>query len=235
MRSRSLFESFNYAIRGIMWAYKHERNFKIHILMSLLVMILGVVLNISKIEFITALMCIGMVLSGELINTAIEKVCDGITGEFKIYIKAAKDIAAGAVLVMSMISAMVGIIIFGNALMKFEGVSLERLFTNKTYIALLVIIVTLTVVFILKMFFGRGTPMHGGMPSGHSALSFAIATVISIYSGNLMIMGLSYILALIVAESRVESKIHSITEVALGAVLGIIVAIVIMGGIYFLK
>ncbi|WBW95769.1 diacylglycerol kinase [Oceanirhabdus sp. W0125-5] len=229
MKSRNLLESFNYAIKGIRWAFMNERNFKVHTVVSILVIILGIVFQISKVEFLITLLCIGMVLGGELINTAIEKLCDGITGEFKVYIKAAKDIAAGGVLITALISGIIGIIIFGNAILKHEKLSLEKLVGNQLYIITLIIVSLVIIIIILKICIGRGTPMQGGMPSGHSAIAFTIATIISLYSGAISVIILSYLLAIIVAECRVESGIHSIVEVSVGGILGILITIIILG------
>lgn len=222
-------DSFNYAIRGVFWAFKHERNFKIHTVISLMVIMLGIVLQIPRSEFITCIICIMMVLSGELINTAIEKVCDGITGEFKVYIKAAKDIAAGAVLVTAFFSAIIGGIIFGNAFLKYEKLSLDRLVSNKTYLSIFILVLLVSVVIVLKVYIGKGTPMQGGMPSGHTSIAFSLATIISLYSGSVYILILSFILAGIVAESRVESKIHNVIEVMIGGIIGILLTVVVIG------
>ena len=229
MKSRNLLDSFNYAISGIRWTFANERNFKVHTAVSLLVIILGIVFQISKVEFLITLVCIGMVLSGELINTAIEKLCDGITGEFKVYIKAAKDIAAGGVLITASVSGLIGIVIFGNAILRYDRISLEKLLNNELYIITLIIVSLILIIIVLKVAIGRGTPMQGGMPSGHSAMAFGIATIISLYSGKIAIIILTYILAIIVGESRVESGIHSVIEVAVGGILGVLVTVAILG------
>lgn len=64
MKSRNLLESFNYAIKGIKWAFVNERNFKVHTAVSILVIILGIIFQITKVEFLITLLCIGMVLGG---------------------------------------------------------------------------------------------------------------------------------------------------------------------------
>ena len=74
---------------------------------------------------------------------------------------------------------------------------------------------------------GEGTPLKGGMPSGHSAISFAIATAISLISQYHTVIILSYIMAFITAQSRVDSEVHSVWEVVVGAVFGILITIFI--------
>lgn len=74
MRSRNIVESFNYAIEGIIYAVKTQRNIKVHLIMAMLAMILAVVLNVTRVELLILMLTIGLVISTELINTAIEEV-----------------------------------------------------------------------------------------------------------------------------------------------------------------
>ena len=104
--------SFKYAIRGIITGFKEERNMKIHILAVVIVVILGIVLKISKTEWIICLILFGAVISAELFNTAIETVVDIAMPEINEKARIAKDVSAGAVLIQAIISAIIGIIIF---------------------------------------------------------------------------------------------------------------------------
>lgn len=104
--------SFNHAMDGIEFAINHERNLKIEIMMGIIASILGFILNINIIEWAIIILVISMVICLELINTAIERAVDLTTKEYKELAKAAKDVSAGAVLVMSMFSVIIGIIIF---------------------------------------------------------------------------------------------------------------------------
>ena len=93
-----------------------------------------------------------------------------------------------------------------------------------TFIALL-LVVLLTIGLKAKYYRGRGTHFQGGTVSGHSAVAFCVAAIISFLVENILVISLAFGLALLVAESRVEGKIHTLIEVVLGGVLGIIVAI----------
>lgn len=104
--------SFKYATTGIMDAFKEEPNLKLHFLAGLLVIILSFVLNISTIDWIIIIFLIGFVISLELTNTAIEAIVDAFTDKEHPRAKYAKDIAAGAVLVAALTSAILGVIIF---------------------------------------------------------------------------------------------------------------------------
>lgn len=107
-----IINSFKYAFCGIISAFKTEKNMKIHVLAMILVIIAGIFLKISKIEWIICIMLFGLVISSELINTAIETVVDMITLEKNDKAKLAKDVSAGSVLVIAIISAIIGCIIF---------------------------------------------------------------------------------------------------------------------------
>lgn len=104
--------SFKYAFEGILTSFKTEQNMKIHVIIMIAVIILGIILKISKIEWIICIILFGFVISLELVNTAIENTVDLITLEKNPKAKIAKDVAAGAVLVATITSAIIGMIIF---------------------------------------------------------------------------------------------------------------------------
>lgn len=112
MKNKNILNSFKYAFEGIWAAIKEERNLKIHILIMILVIIFGIIFNISTFEWLVCILLFGGVISLELVNTAIETTVDLITMERNPKAKFAKDISAGAVLVMAIISVVIGLIIF---------------------------------------------------------------------------------------------------------------------------
>lgn len=109
---KELLLSFKYAITGIVNTIKSERNMKIHIFMMILVIIFGIILKLSVLEWIICIILFSLVIAGELFNTAIENVVDIIMPQKNDKAKIAKDAAAGAVLVLSIGSAIIGLIIF---------------------------------------------------------------------------------------------------------------------------
>lgn len=112
MKNKNLINSFKYAGVGIITAIKSERNIKIHIFFVILVSLMGFILKISKIEWLICLLCFGLVIGMELVNTALEKVVDIASPNKCLLAKEAKDVAAGAVLFVALIAAMIGLIIF---------------------------------------------------------------------------------------------------------------------------
>lgn len=105
-------KSVGHALDGIEYAVNHERNVKIEILFAILTSILGFILKISLLEWVVIVLVIAMVLALELVNTAIERTVDLVTKDYHDLAKASKDVAAGAVLIMSMFSVIIGLIIF---------------------------------------------------------------------------------------------------------------------------
>ncbi len=111
-KTKKLINSFKYAFAGIVTSFKTEQNMKIHILVMILVIIAGIVLKVSSLDWIILVIMFSLVISAELFNTVIETVVDMITMEKNEKAKIAKDIAAGAVLVLAIGSIIVGLIIF---------------------------------------------------------------------------------------------------------------------------
>ena len=109
---KKIINSFKYAFEGIKSSLRTERNIKIHFSMMILVIVAGILLDISTYEWMICIILFGMVIGGELVNTAIEEVTDLGTTEINPKAKLAKDIAAGAVLIMAITSAIIGLIIF---------------------------------------------------------------------------------------------------------------------------
>ena len=110
---KKLINSFKYAIEGIISSFKTERNMKIHVLALIVVIALGFFFKLDKVEWCFIIIAITSVISAELFNTAIETVVDIVSPERNPKAKLVKDIAAGAVLVVAIGSAIIGFIIFG--------------------------------------------------------------------------------------------------------------------------
>lgn len=224
-----LIKSFNNAVNGIIWAIKSEKNLRIHYITAVLVLVLSLFYDFSRTEFLILLFAICLVLITEMINTAIEKTIDIYTKEFHPLAKIAKDVSAGAVLIAAVNSVVVGYLLFFDRLNNFANIMILKIRNSEihlTFIAIFIVVI-FTIGLKAKYFRGRGTHFQGGTVSGHAAISFCIATIIASLSSNVLIMTLAYILALFVAESRIEGKIHTPFEVVNGALLGTLIGILI--------
>ena len=117
--NKRLRNSFKYAAEGISQAYKKEQNLKIHTFIAILVIVFGFFLKISYIEWLICLLLIGLVLMAEFFNTAIEYTVDLASPKIHPLAKSSKDVAAAGVLVISLISAITGVVIFLPKLIEF--------------------------------------------------------------------------------------------------------------------
>lgn len=117
----NFFESVGHALDGIQYTASHERNFRIEITFAILVTIMSLWLKVSLLEWTVLVLVIAMVLALEMVNTAIERCVDLVTKDYKELAKIAKDVSAGAVLVMSMFSVVIGIVIFLPKLIEMIG------------------------------------------------------------------------------------------------------------------
>lgn len=112
MKNKKIINSFKNAFNGMIVSFKQERNMKIHISIMFLVILLGIIFKIKMVEWIICIICFALVIGGELFNTAIEITIDIAMPNFNEKAKKAKDISAGAVLVLAIASAIIGFIIF---------------------------------------------------------------------------------------------------------------------------
>ena len=104
--------SFRHAWNGFRWFLSSEQNGRIHIFITIIVIVLGVITKLNGFEWSLIILCIGLVISGELFNTALEKICDFVSPEYHTSIGKIKDMAAAGVLILSVSVAIVGILIF---------------------------------------------------------------------------------------------------------------------------
>ncbi|MEX2212066.1 MAG: diacylglycerol kinase [Gaiellaceae bacterium] len=234
MRARpggSVLESFNFAFEGIIHVLRTQRNMRIHFAIAVLVLVVALVSGVDKMELIALLLAIAFVLIAEMLNTAVEAAVDVATTSFDPMAKLAKDIAAGAVLIATGVAVAVGYLVFSGQVADRSSRLLDRLANAPAEVTLVALVLTSILVIGTKALTGRGSPLRGGLPSGHAAIAFAgwmAVTLILDDSGHrFLISSLTFIMALLVAQTRVESGVHSSVEVLYGGVLGALVALVV--------
>ncbi len=223
MKVRSLIDSLNYAIEGIIYSLKTQRNMKIHFLVAIAVLGTSMFFDLSRIEVLILFLTISVVIVAEMINTAIEATIDLITDKYHVFAKIAKNVAAGAVLIAAINSVVVAYLIFFHRINPYTIQILHSVRQSPLHITFISLIIVCFIVISVKAHFGKGTPLQGGMPSGHAAIAFSLATAITFISDNMFIATLSVIMALLVSQSRIETKIHNFFEVVVGGVLGILI------------
>ncbi len=220
MPLRRWIKSANFAIEGIIHGTRTQRHLRYHLFSAAFILILSYALGISRNDFLIIALTVIVVLLAELVNTAIEAMVDLVSPGQREKAKVAKDVAAGAVLTTAFGAAVIGYIILlpyirdgfqsGFRIAKHPA---EELSVMAVTIVLILVVVT-------KAYFGKGTPLRGGIPSGHSALAFSIWVVVIYTTGSLIASAVCFVLAALIAASRVVSKIHTIGEVIFGGVMG---------------
>jgi diacylglycerol kinase (ATP) len=216
-----LVRSFNAAVEGILYAFKTQRNVKLHFIATALILIASVYFSITKIELILLLITVGLVLITEMINTSIEMALDFIVDRYHPLARIAKDVAAGAVLFASINAVFVGYLIFFERLKTPIITTIVKVSQRPEHVAAVALTLSVIMVVVFKVVAGRGAPLRGGFPSGHAAVAFAVWTIVTFVTKNPLITLLTLLLAVIIAISRIRMKIHSFVEVGAGALAGV--------------
>ncbi len=220
-------ESVNCAIEGVLWATRTQKHLRWHFTAAVLVLLVALFLRIPAVELMLLSCAVTLVVFAELMNTAVEIVVDMVCPQPDPRARQAKDVAAGAVLLASIGAAALGYFVFSRYLFPNVEQKLEPYQQIPGETAVIAVLSVTILVVLLKARFGRGTPLHGGMPSGHAAVAFSIATSVALARVSLVIIVLTVALATMVSHSRLLMRIHSVGEVIAGACLGIGVTLVI--------
>jgi diacylglycerol kinase (ATP) len=200
---------------------------KIHFAIAIAVLFFSLFLDLTRLEFVAILFAISLVLITEMINTAIETTIDIFLKNYNPMAKIAKDVAAGGVLIASVNAVLVAYLLFFDRVNPWTKIVLTKIRESPIHTTVISILIVIFLTMIMKVYFKKGTPMRGGMPSAHSAIAFSVATAITFMTANAFVATLGFLLALMVAESRIEGKIHTFWQVFVGALLGILLTVLI--------
>ena len=195
-----------------------------HFYILVAVLLSGLLLNLDNRDMLVLVFAITLVIVAEMFNTAIEAVVDMITESYNPAAKLAKDVAAGAVLLAAANAVIAGALIFfgQHKLAQIQERMQHEMAPDVTRVVVVGIVLLTLVVIISKLLSNTGSPWRGGIISGHSAIGFLLAMSIFFTAHNPVVDLLAILLAILVAQSRVEAGIHSLQEVVLGAVLAIL-------------
>jgi len=204
---------------------------RIHFGVAVGVLVAALAFDVSRLELIALLLAIAFVLIAEMINTAIEAAVDVASTSFDPMAKLAKDIGAGAVLIAAINAIAVGYLVFSGQVAEESSRLLDKLSEAPAELTLIALVLTIALVIALKAFSGRGSPLRGGWPSGHAAVAFAAWMAITLVLGDtehrFLVSSLTLIMALLVAQTRIEAGVHSTLEVVYGGALGAGVTLVV--------
>jgi len=217
---------------GLVYTFRTQRHMRVHIYVTLIAVLGAIILNMRMRELLVLLLMISFVIVAEMFNSAIEATVDLVQPSYHPLAKFAKDIAAGAVLITTIMAVIIG------ALLALGDETWERIRTSLTAdnlgigmvprIFLGCFLVVLVVV-IGKGLGKRGQAFKGGLVSGHAALGFFLAGTVFFITDNALAAAIGVLLACIIAQSRWEAKIHSVFELTLGATVGVILSLIMFG------
>lgn len=231
-KSPTIMASFGHAIDGIIYAVLYERNMRFDVIVGIVVLAASLFFGLSRLEFAVLAIAISFVLMSELLNTAVEAICDRLVGDaYDEAVKIAKDVSAGATFVAALNAVITGYLLFFEKFRFWTNAVYEHLRIHAAHATVVAVGLVLFVVVLAKALWyrGHGTPLHGGSVSGHTALAFCLATIAAFLVDSTGVAVLAYTLALLVAESRYEARIHTLGEIVLGSLVGMAIAAVIFG------
>lgn len=234
VKPKNWFESLNCAIEGILYTARTQKHMRYHFIIAIVLLLVSLILHLPLLEFMIFAIAIIMLLTAEMINTAIEEVVNLVEEKYNIRAKAAKDVSAGAVLISAVALLMVAYYIFSRYFYRSAELVLRESQDFYGHMAIVALLLCLVGVVVIKAFFRpskpsyrMGRPLEGGFPSGHAAISFSMWISITIITLNPFVSILAFVMALMISQSRVVRGVHTMAEVVLGALFGTGITLVI--------
>jgi diacylglycerol kinase (ATP) len=223
---------FRVAFSGIIHTFRTQRHMRIHLYVTLITVLGALILNLRLREILVLMFMITFVLVAEMFNSAIEATVDLASPNFHPLAKFAKDIAAGAVLITTVMAIIVGsMIAVGDDQWERIRIALTSESIGASVPLRLVAgsFLCIVIVVIGKGLGRHGQLLQGGLVSGHAALGFFLATSVVFLTDNAVVAAVAILLAAVIAQSRWEAKFHSVFELVLGATAGAILAVLLFG------
>lgn len=231
-KNKNFLDAWKNAINGIIYATTTQGNIKKQLIIAVIVVIASLFFELTKAEFLIFMFTIILIIFAEMVNTAIETVVDLYTDLYHPKAKIAKDVAAGGVVITAINAVIVAYFLFFDKISNIGLQFIRNIATSPVHLAFAAVIIV--IIGILSLIAMATTNKHKllnkkFMPSGHAALSFAANTIIWLLTDNIVILTLSLVMAILVSESRVESKTHRLSEVVFSSCVGIITVLIIYG------
>ncbi len=236
LKNDNFIEAWYNAINGIIYTATTQRNFRIQLVLAVIVLALSLFYGLNTTEFLCLVFALFFVIFAEMLNTAIETVVDLFVDVYHPKAKIAKDVAAGAVVLSACNALIVGYFIFFNA-ENMKAIS-DSIFNNMVkspqHLAFVAIILVVIAVIAIKASCSkrkeRGQLIKEGfVPSGQSAIAFAVLTAIWINSKDIVTFTLALVLSLLVVGNRVYNNARTKAEVVFGACMGVLIVMLVYG------
>lgn len=226
-KNKTFYTAFGHAIDGIIRAFKTERNLRIDYVIGLTVFICSLFFDFTKTEFACICLTIGFVIFAEMINSAVEYIVDLVTDKYDDRAKAAKDIAAGCVLIASCVSVVVAYFLFEDKLYNATTHIIKSMLSSRLHILFTIIFAITLLTVILKGFFCKDDEYSKSHPSLRVALAFGLTAYSYLITKSLFVGGVTFLLSIMISQMKVQNSKTRPIYVLISALLGILVVLVI--------
>ncbi len=225
VKNKNFVTALHHSIDGIIRAFKTERNLRIDYFCAVCVLLAGIVLGLNKTEFVCLCLTVGFVIFSEMMNSVAEYIVDLVTDKYDDRAKAAKDIAAGGVLISSSISVIVAYFLFADKLQNATTSVLNAIISSNTNILFTIIFMIVVLIIILKGIFGKGEEYAHSGPSLRIALAFGLTTYACIITRSFLVGIVCGILSLMIFGMKVTRTKARKINMLYSALLGIIIVL----------
>ena len=238
LKNSNFIDACNNAVNGLIYATTTQSNIKKQLFIAVCVLVLSLFYKLETTQFLCLTFAVFLVIFAEMVNTAIETVVDLYTDKYHPKAKIAKDVGAGAVLLMAINSVIVAYFIFLNetSIGEISNTIFQSMVSSPKHLIFVSIILTVIAILVFKAIASKNTYENKinslnkkFVPSGQTALAFAILTSIWLNTRSILIFSLALMLSLIVFENRIESKLHSIAESIFGSFMGVLIVLLVYG------
>lgn len=232
MKNANFIDAWKNAFKGIFYATTTQRNVKIQLVIAVLVMFLSLLFNLSRAEFLCLMFTVVLIIIAEMFNTAVETVVDLYTDLYHPKAKIAKDVAAGGVVIAAINALIVAYFLFFDKISDIGLNFIRNLANSPVHMAFIGVFLIIILLLALKAASSTKKSKllkNGFSPSGQAAIAFGANTIIWLTTTNIVILTLSFFMAILVSVTRVESKQRTVKEVIIGAITGIAVVALIYG------
>ena len=226
-KNKTFFSATRNALNGIIHAFKTEKNLRLDYLAGVLVLLISMFFDFTKTELICLIITIGFVIFAEMINSTVEYIVNLVKTEYDLNAKAAKDIAAGGVLIASIISVIVAYLLFVDKIRQASTALLTAVLSSKSHMLVTILFVVTLLVVILKGVFSKDKDNNyvKAFPSARVTISFALSTYLFVITQNLLVGGVALALSLMVSSIKRENDKTTMVQVILSALLGILLVV----------
>lgn len=226
-KNKTFFTAMGHAMDGVIRAFKTERNLRIDYIIGLFVLISSLFFDFTKTEFACLCLTIGFVIFAEMINSTVEYIVDLVTDKYDDRAKAAKDIAAGGVLIAACVAVVVAYFLFADKLYNATTAVLNSVLSSKLHVLFTITFAVILLAVILKGMLGKGDSYSKAYPSARVTLAFALTTYVYLITKSIFVGAVSLILSIMIAQIRIENtKIRPIYMI-ISAILGILVVLIV--------